>query len=803
MSHSTESIKFKAHQALIKQIIYKQHGEHFKAILELIQNTEDAEASEILLRFTNRDFLVQDNGKGFPNKKYIEEYFATFGTPHVKGDSKFGRFRIGRGQIMSMSNVTWRSKLWEMNVNISSEDDEPAFNLTTYKDNINGCIIKGEWFEEMDQFVFTQQHQKLLKSIKYFSTPILDENGNQINISPESQEWDYENEDFYYKKDDSQRLDVYNLGAFVGSLNSYDSDGISGILVSKVHLNLNTARNSILSSCQIWARIKEKLRENFSKNKTKNPFAYLSDNERVGILLSWLGGRYKDLPLNNIALIKDVKGKHITFKGLINKKLCIVEKGKYNDFIIDRVYQSNKSNVIFIEDSYLSNFQIENIKTLINSIKSSAMYYSKGIDYRDENRNILTLLSSFNALEIEFKVLAKSYEGDSNIIKESELKTPELLMFKAFKSILNSPNFKKRYFNALVDTSSWYHLVENSGWARSAPEEFALGLHMGSSFTRYSRNLSDNSKEEIMETTEGLFKSIQRILKVGLSNSADAWTDGSTYIALNQELLKLHTKEYEGFHKLSMIIAHELCHNSSNLKTHVHELEFYETFHNLTIGDKYGNSAIMFLAQQSYKKWVNDMEKETGKELSNKHYNSLECRSRKSKIPNKGKIKISVNGQDLFLTGVGKNEVILKISKKEEIEIFKKAFPYFKIENFLKDRELLQRIMYEKYLEENGSNGEYNYKARYVESSFVDYRSTREDLLFIRKDIVDVPKQAFGSKTKAKETTEILNSRLYELELGKIIKILEEKVSLIIDEDAYISKIDLGRTKMLSWKGAK
>lgn len=36
---TTKTLPFVAHNSLIKQIIFRQHGEHFKAIVELIQNS--------------------------------------------------------------------------------------------------------------------------------------------------------------------------------------------------------------------------------------------------------------------------------------------------------------------------------------------------------------------------------------------------------------------------------------------------------------------------------------------------------------------------------------------------------------------------------------------------------------------------------------------------------------------------------------------------------------------------------------------------------------------------------------------
>lgn len=131
MSETTKTLPFIAHNSLIKQIIFRQHSEHFKAIVELIQNSIDAKATQIELRFDETGFVVDDNGTGFPSEESVTDYFQTFGTPHVDGDATFGMFRIGRGQIMSLADCTWRTNLWQMDVDIQNEKEpEPSFKLT-------------------------------------------------------------------------------------------------------------------------------------------------------------------------------------------------------------------------------------------------------------------------------------------------------------------------------------------------------------------------------------------------------------------------------------------------------------------------------------------------------------------------------------------------------------------------------------------------------------------------------------------------------------------------------------------------
>lgn len=75
---------------------------------------------------------------------------------------------------------------------------------------------------------------------------------------------------------------------------------------------------------------------------------------------------------------------------------------------------------------------------------------------------------------------------------------------------------------------------------------------------------------------------------VGISDAADGWTDGETYIALSRSWLKNRdflnlTQLYE----LGTLLLHEYCHTEADQESHTHSPEFYQTFHdaNDAVGD--------------------------------------------------------------------------------------------------------------------------------------------------------------------------------------------------------------------------
>lgn len=76
-----------------------------------------------------------------------------------------------------------------------------------------------------------------------------------------------------------------------------------------------------------------------------------------------------------------------------------------------------------------------------------------------------------------------------------------------------------------------------------------------------------------------------RKLYIGESGQAHAWTDGSTYIAINRQFLAENIRDgFRGFTAIANLLVHELCHDSNTATGHDHGAEFYEAFHDVICG---------------------------------------------------------------------------------------------------------------------------------------------------------------------------------------------------------------------------
>lgn len=74
---------------------------------------------------------------------------------------------------------------------------------------------------------------------------------------------------------------------------------------------------------------------------------------------------------------------------------------------------------------------------------------------------------------------------------------------------------------------------------------------------------------------------VARKVVIGLSAIANGWTDGSSYIAINRDWLKKEGTSPGGWTAIGQLMLHEYCHDEASGEGHVHDPDFYESYHNL------------------------------------------------------------------------------------------------------------------------------------------------------------------------------------------------------------------------------
>jgi hypothetical protein len=555
-----ENREFKVDRNVIYHLIKSQSGYIDKAIIELIQNSFDAQATKCEIEISNEGFSCTDNGKGFQSRSEIESFFETFGTPHLEDNSRtFGRFRMGRGQIMAKAKTVWRSGSFQMNVDIKNQGLNYEF--IEEMDIYNGCQITGKWYEgELGSWPLGNIKaiiEDIKRSCQYMQ-------GIQIFInnqlaSLDAKKADAETDDFYYfNKDSWHGLSVNNLGVNVSNFpNKRVLNHISGIVVTKKHLELNTSRNEVLSTCKLWTKIVEDLKVLFPIPKKAKR---LSEYERQNLIyLSHKGEMNYSAMLKSKVFVAYNSGKRFSLYDIALSagtfSFYMGSLSPENNVDADKITQKGLANVLSIDSFRTLLEEYHDVELCIEDYFEELYYYlsttkedfKSHLPKNQRQFGVLDYKSVFEKFK-PFSELAKMVQSEEfEILKDDELNKKELAALRAIKYAVSSCRRQMCY--------------------------------------------GTQSQRRIF------WKAMNRKIYAGESTDAMAWTDGKEYIAFNRGLLRLIDNGMFAADQAASCWIHEVCHNKG--KTDIHDLEFYENYHHLTAGksiDKFYKGSISYLA---------------------------------------------------------------------------------------------------------------------------------------------------------------------------------------------------------------
>lgn len=137
---------------------------------------------------------------------------------------------------------------------------------------------------------------------------------------------------------------------------------------------------------------------------------------------------------------------------------------------------------------------------------------------------------------------------------------------KALLKLLDAPKWKAVDFDQLaqeLDTS--YVLLPAADWK---PLETVLVKLLEQSQWVWLYHLPGSGE-----------KPEHRVFQIGMSDTAEAWTDGKTYVALDREFLAEAGLEYEGLLRIAQVVVHEFTHEDPSSAAHLHTPEFYQNYH--------------------------------------------------------------------------------------------------------------------------------------------------------------------------------------------------------------------------------
>ncbi|MBU2761082.1 ATP-binding protein [Acidithiobacillus sulfurivorans] len=530
---------FELDPQIIHHIIYSQAGSIGKALIELLMNSIDAQATTVALTMDGKGFTCSDDGAGFATREDVLRYFGRFGTPHEEGDATYGRFRLGRGQIMAHASTIWRSHGWQMTVD--TREMGYAYDLEDISEPVAGCQITGSWYEPLTEQERLAAIQEVRDLVRYTPIEII-LNGKLITRNPALEKWDHVDDFGYYRAKEEGAVAIYNQGVLV----RHDPGhvwGAGGLIVSKRAIGLNVSRTEILRKTDpVWKHIAKVFaplaaRASGNSNAQRKTEAYRERCARA--LLSGDPELHRIYDKEPVVTILPGK-KHYSMNEFLRQH-CNYHKG---------VVQNNRFAVVENERDIpqAEAMAASGMAVFVHPITLSRFGLYNALDFVEVIGRIQdNLRDHVSTNDIQYWGL-------------STLSVPALLSFDVLKKA-----FKSRI--ALAPDNTLDKETRRAWVALKWCLEQYAAICTGGEFW-YGRRTRGGIRFRVF---------------LGDSNTAEAWTDGSAYIAIDRkQVLPLKTKPLETAMKIFSLVEHEISHQGDSLSCG-HDEAFYQRFHDLVL----------------------------------------------------------------------------------------------------------------------------------------------------------------------------------------------------------------------------
>jgi hypothetical protein len=526
---ATETRTLRTGPEVIFHLIESQAGTLAKAICESVSNGIDADAKSITITLTRKGCRIVDDGFGIRTRDEIEKCFETVGFTHDDRERRHGKFGLGRAQLWAFAATTWRTTTFQLDVNVKQRGLD--YDLTSDLPMQPGLDIEASFYEERTEQEHQSDLRELAELVRYVEIPVW-VNGKQVNTLPATAKWTQEDEDAYLKVTDGNHLQVYSQGVFVRSY--YVSQvGVAGTLVTKVGhpLQLNVARNDVLTAkCELWKKLRSRLRK-LADDKASTKTERLNDEQRDYLALRMRTDHPSPFVDKPIITLSDRR--HLSIKDFLERLYqrhegLALSTAEIGDQVAERAIKTKQALVL--APATLRRFAVESVT-----------------DFVTELARIL-------------RVPGTGYWG------QWSLQT----FLSRWKDLAVYDDFRSAPFG-----STETHKVLTAAETSKEAKVVLSALNKVESVVRGA------FREHVPSGVPNV-----RRLVAGESETADAWTDGATTIAIDHALLKDATKYgLKSVGKLILILVHEYLHDRSSAGSHLHDHDFYESFHDLVIDE--------------------------------------------------------------------------------------------------------------------------------------------------------------------------------------------------------------------------
>jgi hypothetical protein len=504
--------EFEVDENIVHDLIYRQNGTISTALRELVMNALDYGSDRVDITIGRTHFEVKDRGKGFEDETSIMQFFKRFGTPHKEGDAKYGRFRIGRGQIMAFAKTTWHSKNFQMVTDIGS--GVTGFNLTKDAEYYAGCSVSGSFYKELPSGEVESAVRDLSNLVRYAPHPIFI---NQVQVNANgATKWDYDDDELsiIFNPKGRYGINLYSQGILVKELHMFRY-GTTADIVTKKALQLNMARNEINENDPLWKKVHRVLRSEMLK-KTKRS-SILTEHERLSLIDQFVCDELGFLDIYKAPLLKDVRGKSSSFYKELGKKRPWTVCNDTQRAQADQV--STLGTAFVLSRSELDLWRVDTVEALLSMAKAKMDCVNRTEDLRQAARWTRII---DDVVIVDFERVASGIHNQYDIVEQKDLTALE----RAQRNTL-----------------------------------------------QYACDNICGRLSKIRDTDIG-----KRKVLIG-DGPAIAWTDSSTFIAVNREQLSYFKNGSAGLIQLAGILLHELTHQEGSITDNGHDHAFYESFH--------------------------------------------------------------------------------------------------------------------------------------------------------------------------------------------------------------------------------
>lgn len=284
-------------ERIVEELIFSQAEGLADGIRELGQNGADAPGSsqvQIVIQPEQQRTIVWDNGEGMDlNDEEIREFLSNLGASTKRDDDEsIGQFGIGFGQALAKGKVTVHSH--DTKAVFDAKNWFRSYRLYQAEESFDGFKVVVEHYDDEVPDTDDEEWESIISDVKerFQYMELVHDVEVMVNgerVSDSDPERDAPGGDYTVYEDDRvqiigkprsyDRFKVYSAGLFVTHKSGV---GLGGRVVTKENLEVNTARNSIKSGCELWEYVEEKIDEMRLETLSNKSASNYSESERQG-----------------------------------------------------------------------------------------------------------------------------------------------------------------------------------------------------------------------------------------------------------------------------------------------------------------------------------------------------------------------------------------------------------------------------------------------------------------------------------------------------------------------------------------